>query len=89
MNVFCKICNKEYQKIFTEYYQSILSIGYVKCTDCENCIECGKLECECIRCYDCLELLDICNCNELNYNFEPLYEDILKKIEEKLLHKIN
>lgn len=88
MNIFCKTCQIDHVKLFSDYYQSLLSEGYIKCSECKHCFECDKLECTCTRCYDCLELLNNCNCQKINCNFEPAYEDTLNNIADHILYKL-
>ncbi|QKF94456.1 hypothetical protein QKU48_gp0998 [Fadolivirus algeromassiliense] len=86
MNSYCRNCGYDFVKSYAEYYKVIMSMGFPMCINCRECVDCCHTVCQCTRCSDCYEVIDICKCdndpelysnpcNAFTGNYIPLSKD--------------
>lgn len=63
MDSYCRNCTCIFTKSFIEYYKIIMSHGFPLCINCKACVDCCQYECQCVRCNECFEVIDVCRCD--------------------------
>lgn len=63
MQCYCRNCGYQYMKNVYEYYKPITSQGFPMCIRCNCCVDCSGYVCQCVRCEECCEVLNICRCD--------------------------
>lgn len=91
MESYCRNCHHPFHKTMLEYYKPIMSQGFPVCIRCNVCVDCCDYSCNCTRCRDCLEVIDICRCDNdpMQYSNSDNFESSFNQMNNQMNNLID